>query len=115
MEIRQGDLQFTAEEALAFLQRATRTELPAAEIAAIQQRTEGWAAGLELLAHSLRGSDDVPGLLESFTGSNRYVLDYLMEEVFQRQPADIQDFLLRTSVLDRLTAPLCDAVTERTR
>ncbi len=81
-----------------------QTELPAAGIAAVQQRTEGWAAGLELLAHSLRGCDDVPGLLESFTGSNRHVLDYLMEEVFQRQPASIQDFLLETSLLDRMSA-----------
>ncbi len=112
-EIRQGDLQFTAEEALEFLRRAAQTELPAAEMAAVLQRTEGWAAGLELLAHSLRGSDDVPGLLESFTGSNRHVLDYLMEEVFQRQPANIQDFLLNTSVLDRMSALLCDAVTGR--
>ena len=113
-EIRQGDLQFTAEETLEFLRRATQTELPPAGLAAVQQRTEGWAAGLELLAHSLRGCDDVPGLLESFTGSNRHVLDYLMEEVFQRQPASIQDFLLKTSLLDRMSASLCDAVTERT-
>ena len=114
VEIRQGDLRFTDEETLEFLQRATRTELPAAGVAAVQQRTEGWPAGLELLAHSLRDCDDVTGLLASFTGSDRYVLDYLMEEVFQRQPADIQDFLLKTSVLDRLSAPLCDAVTGRT-
>ena len=113
VEIRQDDLQFTDEETLEFLRRAAQTELPAAEIAAVQQRTEGWAAGLELLAHSLRDCDDVPGLLESFTGSNRYVLDYLMEEVFQRQPADLRDFLLETSVLDRMTAPLCDAITGR--
>jgi LuxR family transcriptional regulator, maltose regulon positive regulatory protein len=113
VEIRQGDLQFTAEETLAFLQRATQTELSAAGIAAVQQRTEGWAAGLELLAHSLRGCDDVPGLLESFTGSNRHVLDYLMEEVFQRQPTNIQDFLLKTSVLGRMNASLCEAITER--
>ena len=106
-------LQFTDEETLEFLRRAAQTELPAAEIAAVQQRTEGWAAGLELLAHSLRDCDDVSGLLESFTGSNRYVLDYLMEEVFQRQPADLRDFLLETSVLDRMTAPLCDAITGR--
>ena len=113
-EIRQGDLQFTDEETLEFLRRTAQTELPPAGIAAVQQRTEGWAAGLELLAHSLRGCDDVPGLLESFSGSNRHVLDYLMEEVFQRQPASIQDFLLKTSVLERMTASLCDAVTDRT-
>ena len=113
MEVRQDDLQFTDEETLEFLRRSAQTELSAAEIAAVQQRTEGWAAGLELLAHSLRGCDDVPGLLESFTGSDRYVLDYLMEEVFQRQPANLQEFLLETSVLDRMTAPLCDAITGR--
>ena len=113
LEVRQDDLQFTDEETLEFLRRSAQTELSAAEIAAVQQRTEGWAAGLELLAHSLRGCDDVPGLLESFTGSNRYVLDYLMEEVFQRQPADLREFLLETSVLDRMTAPLCDAITGR--
>ena len=113
VEIRQDDLQFTDEETLEFLRRAAQTELPVAEIAAVQQRTEGWAAGLELLAHSLRDCDDVPGLLESFTGSNRYVLDYLMEEVFQRQPAELRNFLLKTSVLDRMMAPLCDAITDR--
>ena len=114
VEIRQDDLQFTDEETLEFLRRAAQTELSAAGIAAVQQRTEGWAAGLELLAHSLRGCDDVPGLLGSFSGSNRHVLDYLMEEVFQRQPASIQDFLLKTSVLERMAASLCDAVTDRT-
>ena len=114
VEIRQGDLQFTGEETLEFLRRMAQTELPAAGLAAVQQRTEGWPAGLELLAHSLRSCDDVPALLESFTGSDRYILDYLMEEVVERQPTDIQDFLLKTSVLDRLSAPLCDAVTERT-
>ena len=114
VEIRQSDLRFTDEEALVFLQRTTRMDLPVAGVAAVQQRTEGWPAGLELLAHSLRDCDDVPDLLASFTGSDRYVLDYLMEEVFQCQPAEIQDFLLKTSVLDRLTAPLCDVVTDRT-
>ena len=114
VEVRQGDLQFTPEETLEFLRRMAQTELPAAGLAAVQQRTEGWPAGLELLAHSMRNCGDVPALLESFTGSDRYILDYLMEEVIERQPTDIQDFLLKTSVLDRLSAPLCDAVTERT-
>lgn len=114
VEIRQSDLQFTAEETLEFLRRTAQTELAAGGLAAVQQRTEGWAAGLELLAHSLRNCDDVQVLLESFTGSDRYVLDYLMEEVVQRQPAGIQDFLLKTSMLDRLSAPLCDVVTGRT-
>jgi LuxR family maltose regulon positive regulatory protein len=113
VELRQDDLQFTDEETAEFLRRAAHTELPATGIAAVQQRTEGWAAGLELLAHSLRGCDDVPGLLASFTGSNRHVLDYLMEEVFERQPADLRDFLLETSVLDRMSAPLCDTLTGR--
>lgn len=113
VEIRQDDLQFTAEETLEFLRRTAQTDLAADGLAAVQQRTEGWAAGLELLAHSLRNCDDVQVLLESFAGSDRYVLDYLMEEVVQRQPAGIQDFLLKTSILDRLSASLCDAVAGR--
>ena len=118
VEIRQDALQFTAEETLEFLQRTAQTELAADGLAAVQQRTEGWAAGLELLTHLLRthssrNCDDVQVLLQSFAGSDRYVLDYLMEEVIQRQPAGIQDFLLKTSILDRLSAPLCDAVAGR--
>ena len=113
VEIRQADLQFTTEETADFMRRVAQTELAPDDLAALQQRTEGWIAGLQLLALSLRGHADVKQWVESFTGSNRYVLDYLMDEVFQRQPADVQDFLLKTSILDRLTAPLCDAVVDR--
>ena len=113
VEIRQADLQFTVEETADFMRRVAQTELAPNDIAALQQRTEGWIAGLQLLALSLRGQDDVKRLVESFTGSHRYVLDYLVDEVFQRQSADVQDFLLKTSILDRLTAPLCNAVVER--
>ena len=113
VEMRQADLQFTAEETADFLRQAMRLELSAPEVAALHQRTEGWVAGLQLVALSLRGRADAPRLIQSFTGSQRYVLDYLMEEVFQRQPAGVQDFLLKTSILERFTAPLCDAVVEK--
>jgi LuxR family maltose regulon positive regulatory protein len=112
-EIRQGDLRFTAEETADLLQRVASTALPSADIAALQQRTEGWIAGLQLLALSIRGSDDAHQLVDSFTGSHRYVLDYLMDEVFRQQPASVQGFLLRTSILERFTAPLCDIITKR--
>jgi len=113
MDIRQVDLAFTEKETASFLQHVGRLELSPAEIAVLHQRTEGWIAGLQLVALSLCGRDDVQRLVQSFTGSHRYILDYLMEEVFQRQSPDIQDFMLKTSILDRFTAPLCDAVTRR--
>jgi LuxR family maltose regulon positive regulatory protein len=113
MEIRQADLRFTEGEAADLLQRMMRLELSSADVAALHQRTEGWVAGLQLAAISLRGRDDVQQLVQSFAGSHHYILDYLIEEVFQRQPADVQDFLLMTSVLDRFTAPLCNALTGR--
>jgi LuxR family transcriptional regulator, maltose regulon positive regulatory protein len=81
------------------------------DIAALEARTEGWIAGLQLAALSMHGHDDVPGFISSFTGSHRFVLDFLVEEVLQRQPVQIRDFLLQTSVLDRLSGPLCNAVT----
>jgi LuxR family maltose regulon positive regulatory protein len=113
VEIRQADLRFTPEETADFLRRVTQADLLSADVAALQQRTEGWIAGLQLVALSIRGQDDVSRLVQSLTGSHRYILDYLMDEVFQQQPADVQDFLLRTSILDRFTAALCDAVAER--
>jgi LuxR family maltose regulon positive regulatory protein len=113
VEIRQADLKFTEEETADFLRRVMGLQLSPADVAALHRRTEGWIAGLQLAALSMRGHDDVREFVESFTGSHRYILDYLIEEVFQRQPADVQDFLLKTSILDRFTAPLCDAVTER--
>ena len=83
-------------------------------MAALTGRTEGWAAGLQLAGLSLRGQRDVAGFVAAFTGSNRYVLDFLAEEVLERQPGPVRTFLLQTSVLGRLSGELCDAVTGRT-
>jgi LuxR family maltose regulon positive regulatory protein len=113
LELRQADLRFTPEETAEFLGRVMGLDLSGAEVGALHRRTEGWIAGLQLTALSLQGRDDIDNLVQSFTGSHRYILDYLMEEVFGLQPADVQDFLLKTSILDRLTAPLCDALTGR--
>jgi len=113
MDIRQGDLQFSAEEAADFLRRTMALDLPPADIAILQRRTEGWIAGLQLAALSVQHSADPRRFVAEFAGSQRYILDYLIEEVFQRQEPGVQDFLVQTSILDRLTAPLCDAVTER--
>jgi LuxR family maltose regulon positive regulatory protein len=113
VDIRQADLRFTEEEASNFLQQIMQLNLTAADVAALHRRTEGWIAGLQLVALSMQGSADVQRLVASFAGSHRYVLDYLIDEVFGRQPADVQEFLLRTSILDRFSAPLCDLVAER--
>jgi len=109
-ELRAADLRFTSAEAANFLKGATGLNLSAGEVAALEARTEGWIAGLQLAALSLQGQADPASFIQSFTGSHRFVLDYLMEEVLQRQPLDIQAFLLRTSILNRLCGPLCDAV-----
>ena len=85
--------------------------LSAEDIAALETRTEGWIAGLQLAALSMRGREDVPGFIRAFAGDNRYIVDYLVEEVLQRQPERVRSFLLQTSILDRLSGPLCDAVT----
>jgi LuxR family maltose regulon positive regulatory protein len=109
-ELRAADLRFTPDEAAAFLTGVMNLELAADELAALEARTEGWIAGLQLAAISLRGRPDVGSFIASFAGSDRFILDYLVEEVLQRQPGPIQAFLLRTSILDRLCGPLCDAV-----
>ena len=83
---------------------------PAAEIATLEQRTEGWIAGLQLVSLSLQGQPQPAGFVHSFSGDNRYVLDYLVEEVLDQQPAAVQKFLVHTSILSRLSGPLCDAV-----
>jgi LuxR family transcriptional regulator, maltose regulon positive regulatory protein len=111
-EIREADLRFTSAEAADLLQHAV-SALPDASVAALTARTEGWAAGLQLAALSLRGQDDAAGFVAAFTGSHRYVLDYLAEEVLDRQDEELRTFLLETSVLDRLSGPLCDAITGR--
>ena len=111
-EIRQTVLQFTPAESAELLQHAAPA-LPDASVAALAARTEGWAAGLQLAALSLRGHDDAAAFVAAFTGSNRYVLDYLAEEVLEGQDEQLRTFLLETSVLERLSGPLCDAVTGR--
>src|SRR5215468_7825044 len=112
-ELRATDLRFTLEETAAFLREATGLDLPTASVAALQERTEGWAAGVQLAALSVQGHPDPAGFVATFAGSNRYVLDYLTEEVLARQPEEAVRFMLETSVLDRLCGPLCDAVTGR--
>ncbi|MBU0494358.1 MAG: LuxR C-terminal-related transcriptional regulator [Chloroflexi bacterium] len=109
-ELRQADLRFTPDEAAEFLRRVMGLPLSTGDVTALASRTEGWIAGLQLAALSMRGLDDVGTFVQAFAGSDRYVLDYLAEEVLQRQPAHVQAFLLQTSVLDRLTGPLCEAV-----
>ncbi len=113
-ELRTGDLRFTAEEAAALLREAIGGDLPGAVVAALAARTEGWAAGLQLAGLSLRGQPDVTGFVAAFSGSHRYVLDYLAGEVLEGQTDRVREFLLETSVLERLSGRLCDAVTGRT-
>src|SRR5919202_1259132 len=110
-ELRTADLRFTSSEAAEFLKGVLGLSLSAEDIAALEERTEGWIAGLQLAALSMRGREDIRGFIRAFAGDNRYVLDYLAEEVLGRQPERIRSFLLETSVLDRLSGPLCDAVT----
>ncbi len=112
-ELRAPDLRFTAEETTLFLTEAMGLPLSAEQVAALQERTEGWITGLQLAALSLQGREEVAGFIEAFTGSHRYVVDYLVEEVLLRQPAAVQDFLVQTCILDRLCGPLCDAVRGR--
>jgi len=119
-ELRAVDLRFTSEEAAALLRQvaapgAARPDasLPGAVAVALAARTEGWAAGLQLAGLSLRGHDDAGSFVAAFTGSHRYVLDYLAEEILERQPGQVREFLLETSVLERLPGGLCDAVTGR--
>ena len=115
-ELRAAELRFTADEAAALLQQGAAVSgvaLPETAVAALAARTEGWAAGLQLAALSLRGQPDAAGFTAAFTGSHRYVLDFLAEEVLEHQSEQVRTFLLETSVLERLSGPLCDAVTGR--
>lgn len=111
-EVRAAELRFTPEEAAAFLNGVMGLNLSAENIAALEERTEGWIAGLQLAALSMRGRSDLDSFITAFTGSHRHILDYLSEEVLNRQPEHVRTFLLCTAILERLTAPLCDAVTE---
>ncbi|MGO4268380.1 LuxR C-terminal-related transcriptional regulator [Paenibacillus sp. TAF58] len=110
-ELRDTDLRFSPSEAATFLKQVMGLSLSADEISALETRTEGWITGLQLAALSMQGREDIPAFIRSFAGDNRYIVDYLVEEVLQRQPDHVRSFLLQTSILDRLHGPLCDAVT----
>ena len=113
VEIRAADLRFTPGEAAAYLNGVMGLALRAADVAALEERTEGWIAALQLAALSLQGREDVAVFIAGFAGDDRYIVDFLAEEVLQRQPGHVQQFLLQTSILDRLSGPLCNAVTGR--
>lgn len=112
-ELRAADLRFTHDEVAIFLQQTMHLTLSPEDIAALEARTEGWIAGLQLAALSMQGQVDGKSFIASLTGNHRFILDYLAKEVFQQQSEEMQEFLLRTSVLDRLTASLCNAITGR--
>ena len=113
IEIRARDLRFTAVEAAEFLHKTMGLDLSADEVALLERRTEGWVAGLQLAAHSLQLEDDKLTFLTAFAGDDRYIADYLLEEVLTNQPEEVQSFLLQTSILDRLNSQLCNALLER--
>jgi LuxR family transcriptional regulator, maltose regulon positive regulatory protein len=112
-ELRAADLRFTSAEATAFFTEVMGLHLAASDIASLEARTEGWIAGLQLAALSLQGHEDVSGFIRAFAGNHRYILEYLVEEVLQRQPAAVRQFLLQTAILERFHGPLCDAVTNQ--
>ncbi|MDQ0689287.1 LuxR C-terminal-related transcriptional regulator [Arthrobacter sp. W4I7] len=111
VEVRAAELRFTSQEAAAYFNEAAGLGLSEAEVAALEQRTEGWVAALQLAALSLQGRADIAGFVAGFAGNDRYIVDYLVEEVLEHQSQEVRNFLLNTSVLDRLSGPLCDAVT----
>ena len=113
VELRAADLRFSPEESTRFLEAAAGLPLDPAQVRAIEARVEGWIAGLKMAALALRGAADARALIAGLAGDPRFILEYLAEEVLERQEAGIQEFLVRTAVLDRLCAPLCDAVTGR--
>jgi LuxR family maltose regulon positive regulatory protein len=112
-EVRAADLRFAPDEAAAFLNQVMGLSLSEQDVDALEARTEGWVAGLQLAALSMQGRNDATHFVRAFAGDNRYIVDYLIEEVLQHQPQAVRDFLLQTSILDRLSGPLCDAVTEQ--
>ncbi len=111
LEIGADDLRFSMDDVVSLLKELKAPEISEKDIAALNERAEGWAAGLIMAILSLKGRKDIPGFIADFTGSQRYVMDYLVEEVLQKQTPEATDFLLKTAVLERLTGPLCDAVT----
>ncbi len=113
VEIRAADLRFTEEETTSYLNDVSTLGLVPDDVAALYKRTEGWAAALRLAALSLQGRDDPTRFIAGFAGHDRFVVDYLADEVLDRQPSEVRRFLLDSSVLDQLTGPLCDAVTGR--
>ncbi|HEX2765404.1 MAG TPA: LuxR C-terminal-related transcriptional regulator [Candidatus Limnocylindria bacterium] len=113
VEVRAADLRFTTDETAAYLNEVMSLGLDAPDVTALEERTEGWIAALQLAALSMAGRDDPSAFIASFTGDDRFVVDYLIEEVLERQPDDVRAFLLETSILDRLTGDLCDALTGR--
>jgi LuxR family maltose regulon positive regulatory protein len=112
IEIRAQDLRFNREEAAEFLNHTMGLNLSVEDVVALEERTEGWAAGLQLAALSMQGRSDITAFVKAFTGSHLYVAEYLVEEVLQRQPDDVRMFLLQTSILKRMNAGLCEAVTD---
>jgi LuxR family maltose regulon positive regulatory protein len=113
VEIRAADLRFTPDEAAAYLNESMDLALTPEDVLSLDARTEGWIAGLQLAALSVQGRDDALSFIASFAGDDRYIVDYLVDEVLARQSDAIRDFLLQTGILDRLTGPLCDALTGR--
>lgn len=112
-ELRTKDLRFSPQEAAAFLNQVMGVRIPAKDVEFLEQRTEGWIAGLQMAALSMQGREDIAGFLAGFSGSHRYILDYLIEEVLSQQTANILTFLLHTSILEQLSANLCDRLLER--
>jgi ATP/maltotriose-dependent transcriptional regulator MalT len=113
IEIRAQDLRFSMDEALEFLNHSMGLNLTSEDVSALEARTEGWVAGLQLAALSVQGRSDIPAFIQAFSGSHGYIAEYLVEEVLQRQPQDVQAFLLQTSILERMNGSLCDAVVKR--
>ena len=114
IELRASDLRFTPSEAAEFLNQVMDLNLSMEKVAALETKTEGWIASLQLAALSMQGGQDMPGFIQAFAGNHQYIVDYLVEEVLQRQPESIRSFLLQTAILDRLNGPLCDVITSQT-
>jgi LuxR family transcriptional regulator, maltose regulon positive regulatory protein len=112
VDIRENHLRFTRDEITSFLNEVMGLKLTDDAITALEAKTEGWIAGLQLAALSMQGSKDIPGFISAFTGSHHYVMEYLVEEVLKLQPEKVEAFLLQTSILDHMCGPLCEAVVE---
>ncbi|MBI5962302.1 MAG: LuxR family transcriptional regulator [Chloroflexi bacterium] len=112
LELRLADLSFTLQEASAFLNRTMGLQISTEDVVRITARTEGWIAGMQIAALSMQNTNDISGFITAFTGSHHYIFDYLLEEILGRQSPEIRRFLLYTSILDQLSAPLCDALLE---